>query len=231
MPALFWLGLAACALLFMLVPGIDLAFSRLFFRDGTGFYLRNDPSLVFARDAIDWISRFISVLLVALVAWASVARTGRLAGRRREFVYLLLVLALGPGLLVNGILKEHVERARPNEVQEFGGPRHFTPPFLPTHECSTNCSFVSGHASAAFYVLALAFIAPAPWRRLWLAAGIVAGSAAGLMRIMQGEHFLSDIVFAFFAVYLVAALVHRLLFGVDAGSALQASRRSDSTSP
>ena len=38
------------------------------------------------------------------------------------------------------------------------------------------------------------------WRRRWFLIGTVAGAVVGLGRIMQGGHFLSDIIFAFYAV-------------------------------
>ena len=43
--------------------------------------------------------------------------------------------------------------------------------------------------------------------RIWIWLGLIVGSFTGLTRIAVGAHFLSDVVFSFFAVYLVAALV------------------------
>lgn len=45
---------------------------------------------------------------------------------RRHSLFLLLLLALGPGLLVNVILKNHLGRPRPQELIEFGGKQQFT---------------------------------------------------------------------------------------------------------
>jgi lipid A 4'-phosphatase len=58
-----------------------------------------------------------------------------------------------------------------------------------------------------YALLAFAFYCRRP--RLWLGIGIGAGSALGLMRMGQGGHFLSDVIFSFYAVYFTAWLLQR----------------------
>ena len=200
-----------CGLVFIHWPGIDLSVSRHFFRPGEGFYLRETPAAV-------GVYRFISIidmpLLAALAALAAVSLNpslGWLHRRRREIIYLLLVYLLGPGLVVNVLLKDHMGRARPHSVEAFGGKSLFTPALVPSRECRKNCAFVSGHASMGFYLIAPAFAFPRR-RRLWLSTGIAAGALVGYVRIIQGAHFLSDVVFAFFAVYAVAAITYDFVF-------------------
>lgn len=69
-----------------------------------------------------------------------------------------------------------------------------------------NCSFVSGHAALGFYTIALAWVVRRR-RRLWLAVGIGVGALVGLGRLLQGGHFLGDVVFAFWATYFSCVLV------------------------
>lgn len=230
----FWLAFLAAGLTFLLVPAVDLGVSSLFYRAPEGFPLHRNGLLRVVHQAIEWLAWLLPAALLGLLAVAVLRPAGRFGGWRRPLVYLLLVLLLGPGLLVNGLLKEHVERARPSQVTEFGGTRQFTPPFLRTQECEQNCAFVSGHAAMGFSLLGAAFLAPPATRRRWLAAGLACGGLVGLMRIAQGGHWLSDVVFAGFFVYLVAALAHRLVFrgqapGPDA--AAQASSLRVSASP
>jgi lipid A 4'-phosphatase len=45
-----------------------------------------------------------------------------------------------------------------------------------------------------------------------VAVGTVVGAAAGFVRIAQGGHFLSDVVFAGLLMALTALLVHGLMF-------------------
>ena len=44
----------------------------------------------------------------------------------RNLAFLALTLALGPGLLVNGLIKEHSHRPRPFQTQDFGGTWQFS---------------------------------------------------------------------------------------------------------
>jgi lipid A 4'-phosphatase len=62
---------------------------------------------------------------------------------------------------------------------------------------------VSGHASGAFFILTLSWIFG--YRR-WLWVGLLVGSIVGLGRILQGGHFLSDVVFSFWAVYFISQI-------------------------
>ena len=123
-------------------------------------------------------------------------------------------MAVGPGLVANVVLKDNWGRARPRSVVEFGGTKHFTPALIPAGECARNCSFVSGEASSAFVPFFAAALSPPQFRRMLFGAGLVIGLAAGLVRISQGGHFLSDILFAGIFMALTASALHILLIGI-----------------
>jgi lipid A 4'-phosphatase len=129
----------------------------------------------------------------------------RLVRWRARLTFLWLALALGPGLVVNVVLKVEVERPRPYQVLALGGPQAFVPAFAQPPPGASGASFVSGHAAIAFYLIALAWVFPRR-RRDWLLAGATFGLLMGATRMAAGAHFLSDVVFAFFAVYFTAAL-------------------------
>ena len=57
-------------------------------------------------------------------------------------------------------------------------------------------SFVSNHAAAGFYIVAFAFLLRGQRRRWMYAGGVFLGTAIGMVRVMQGGHFASDIIFA-----------------------------------
>jgi lipid A 4'-phosphatase len=44
-------------------------------------------------------------------------------------------------------------------------------------------------------------------RRRYFSIGIFLGTVIGLVRMMQGKHFLSDVVFSFFFIYSTAAII------------------------
>ena len=125
-------------------------------------------------------------------------------------------MALGPGLLANVVLKDHWGRARPTQIEAFGGTRQFTPAPLPASQCTRNCSFVSGHAALGFSLVGFAFLLPtARWRRRAIAATLGFGALIGLVRIVQGGHFLSDVVYAGLLVYGTTALLYWWIVAKD----------------
>lgn len=197
-------------LLFWQMPQIDLRFSGLFFDPQDGFFLSDHPLVRASYLAF----RYLPYIVVPMLLWLLLASRiwGGAAEKRtrRVLMFLLLTLALGPGLLVNEVFKAESGRARPATVQQFGGDKQFTPAFVASDQCARNCSFVSGHAGMGFFFLAFAW---ALRDRRWLYYGALVGLAVGLGRIAQGAHFLSDVLFGYAVVYLSAMLCARWLLG------------------
>lgn len=204
------LALAACVALFTLFPQLDLQVSSWLHDPRTGFRWANEPLVLLSYDAFK--ARHIGWLALALAVWLAAMQVsdGAPVGRRRAVAFLLALIVIGPVLAVNAGFKNHWGRARPVRVLQFGGERLYSPPLLPAMECRRNCSFVSGHAAAAFVLTGLYWVTG---RRRWLVAGLALGSAVGLGRMLQGGHFLSDVVFAFWTVYLIGALLAWLMLG------------------
>ncbi len=133
---------------------------------------------------------------------------------RNPAFFLAASLALGPGLLVNAILKPNWSRPRPVHVEEFGGSTKFVGVFGFAAEGNYK-SFPCGHASVAFYMIAPAFLLYRTRFRLAAATfafGLAFGCSVGVARIMQGGHFLSDVVWAGGMVY-ITCLLTAILFG------------------
>jgi membrane-associated PAP2 superfamily phosphatase len=118
---------------------------------------------------------------------------------------LSLVMVLGTGVVVNAILKDNWGRPRPVDTQTFGGAGTFEPALLPSNQCDSNCSFVSGHAATGFTLLALGLLGAPATRRRWLLWGLAAGLTTGALRIAQGGHFLSDVLFSGLVIWLCGA--------------------------
>lgn len=189
-----WVMGALCLLMF--VPGLDVAFSGLFYQNGPGFYLDRAPFFVFVREAAPTI--IIGTLVFCALLWIAglVFQQAFLGITTPRMIYLIATLAIGPGLLVETILKSHWGRARPNDTVFFGGHAAFTPPGWMAQECAHNCSFTSGHAAIGFWLTAYAFLLPKEWRLTGVMAALACGAVIGLVRVIQGAHFLSDVVFA-----------------------------------
>jgi lipid A 4'-phosphatase len=203
MPLLF----AGAAFVFLVFPGIDLWASRLFYRAPGGFALDNTT---WVQLFYLWSPRLVNLWALLLLAAVLASLRHRFNNLRRPALFLLAVLAVGPWLGVT-VLKDHWGRARPAQIVEFGGSKQFTPAWVIADQCDDNCSFVSGHASGAFTLMALAWVYPRR-RRFWLVTGTLWGAHMGLVRMAQGGHFLSDVVFAGFVVYFSADLLARWVF-------------------
>jgi lipid A 4'-phosphatase len=199
--------------LLVALPQIDLTVAGWFYDPFDGFFLKDHPLARFVFDLVPWVSRTVLLGLVVFLLLAWTWRRGHpfFVAHRKAMAYLLLVALAGPLLLVNTVFKDHWGRARPSQIEQFGGDKQFTRAAVPADQCVKNCSFVSGHASTGFFFLAPAFVYPRR-RRLWLAAGAAAGLGTGLVRIVQGGHFVSDVVFSGIVVYLTARVLHALMY-------------------
>jgi lipid A 4'-phosphatase len=191
-----WLALLLALLLIYLVwPGLDLPASAWFYRTDSGFWIDDQPWVQVVHHTVPWVGRLLLVGSLAVWLLGHFGRRTELRRLRRPAAALFLGLVLGLGLLAHGVLKENWGRARPVQVSQFGGEASFTPPWQPTSECRRNCSFVSGHAGTGFALIALGALATARRRRFWLVTGWSAGLLLGALRIAQGGHFLSDVLF------------------------------------
>ena len=101
-------------------------------------------------------------------------------------------------LIINLLLKNMWGRVRPNEISQFGGGDIFTPWYQITNQCDNNCSFVSGDASVGFLLILLYFLTK---KDMFFWSSLLLGFSLGLIRILEGGLFLSDIMFAFLIVF------------------------------
>lgn len=208
---LFLAAAAGTGLAFLLVPEIDLATSALFYDPQAGFWLADWAPVRIVEKSVPLISWGIGAIVVAgAVSLACGRQIWRLDAR--ALVFVALATALGPGLLVNTVLKDHWGRARPAQIEPFGGAAKFTPAPLPADQCAHNCAFVSGHAALGFSLVGFAFLLPAGRRRrAAVVAAVGFGAAVGLARIASGGHFLSDVVDAGFLVVGLSWLLYRAI--------------------
>ena len=214
--ALYVAALVLATVLFLIFPAIDLWAAGLFYHPGSGFFLSQWLPVRAIYFGVPYLTDAIvaGVPAVYLVSLLRGRPLWRIDGRAAAF--LLLALALGPGLVVNTVLKDHWGRARPAQVTEFGGKAEFTPAPLPAEQCGHNCSFPAGHPAMGFYLISFALLIPERRRRHAAEAGAVAlGAVFGLARMAQGGHFLSDVVFSGFIVGGLCWLLHRLIVADD----------------
>lgn len=203
---------------FVLAPSIDLLVAGLFF-DGKAWL--GGASLEVLRFALWRLSGVVLFAAFALWIAALVRKTPVLGGSARVWGWIVLVYAAAPGLMADGLLKRFWGRARPADIGDFGGTLAFTPPWMPSDQCLSNCSFVSGEvsgstATAIALVTVLGLwrdrISPAAYRPLAFVA-LALPLVSALQRMASGRHFLSDVVFAMLFTVLIAGLLRLALFG------------------
>jgi membrane-associated PAP2 superfamily phosphatase len=194
-------------------PQLDLDLAGLFFDPKTNLFTLSGSSWQQpARDAAYWLITALAAPAVFAILGKLILPYRRMLITSRAALFLLLTLAIGPGILANLILKEHWGRSRPIDVTEFGGTDRFTPWCDPRGVCPSNCSLVAGEPSGAFWTLAPAALAPPQWQPLAFSAALVFGAAVGLLRMGAGSHFFSDVVFAGVLMFLVVWMLHGLIY-------------------
>ena len=120
---------------------------------------------------------------------------------RRRALYILLVIAIGPGVVVNLVFKEHWGRPRPMHVTEFGGQYAYVPPAKLGH--TSDKSFVCGHCSVGYTFFVLYFLSQ-NHKALYFILTLALAWTMGFTRMTSGGHFVSDILWSGYLVFLVA---------------------------
>ena len=138
---------------------------------------------------------FRTVVFIALGFWIFISVRAKARSWRLPLAFFVLSGAIGPGLVVNAGFKENWQRARPYQVQEFGGAQHFTRALVMTNQCNNNCSFVSGHVACGFFLASLLLI-DRKRKFFWGLSGIAAGFTIGFARMADSAHWLSDVLWA-----------------------------------
>ena len=201
-------ALMALALVPTAWPGLDLAAAQ-WFAPPDGQAQIKDWWWVHAIN-ISIPAVFRGLIFVAIGAWALATWRERWKHWRLPLAFFILSGALGPGLLVNAGFKDNWQRARPYQVENFGGTQQFTRAGVVTDQCDNNCSFVSGHVACGFFFASLMLVQPRR-RRAWALAGCTAGVLIGFSRMADMAHWLSDTLWAAPITWVCSWLVWRAL--------------------
>jgi lipid A 4'-phosphatase len=221
----YGIALGLTTLFFFLFPGIDPAVSRWFFTPGYGFALAGMEPFAFIHQNLNWLMIAGLIATTGLFAYNLATGSDRLGLRTRGFVFVILALVLAPGVVANTVFKDHWGRARPVQTTAFGGLSKFTPAMVVSDQCERNCSFISGDPSVGFWLLSFALLLKRR-RRAAAIGAIGAGAALGAMRIGQGGHFLSDVVFSGFFNCGVIWLLYELIMAPDGPAHVLAELRA-----
>lgn len=131
----------------------------------------------------------------------------------RPASFLLLLALIGPGLLVHEVGKEMWGRPRPVDTLDFGGTRPYHQVYQPAGP-ELGKSFPSGHAAIGFYLIAPFFILRRRQRKAALVTLVIGSGYGALMsvgRMVQGGHYLTDVLWSGYLVYLTGMLLYYFL--------------------
>ncbi len=207
-PVVVWIAFFLCADLMLAFPEVDLRVSGWFFTPGVGFEANGVWWERFIYHSVEYLVVGVSLGLIGLWLYNRYRRRAlmRLDGRRLSLLLALLLVV--PGLFVNQGLKEHLGRARPVQLREFGGDKQFTPAFVPSDQGGG--SFSSGHAVTGFWLVAVAYTLSNRFG-LWAVITLVYALVLAVVRIASGGHFLSDVVSSGLFMLIGWFLLHALI--------------------
>src|SRR4029077_12139636 len=140
------LGAGAAVFFF---PGIDLWLTRAAYSSGR-FIGGQHVWVKVLRNV--FVVFYFACLGISIVGWGATLRLKKswLGTSPQQWLFLVLCLSIGPGLVANLIFKDQWRRAQAEHIVEFGATKQFTPAPLPASQCKRGCSFVSGEASSTF---------------------------------------------------------------------------------
>lgn len=157
------------------------------------------------------------VIMVAVAAFAGYVisfLTPQVQPSRPLYLFMALALTLAP--LAIATLKFFSLRHCPWDIADFGGFVPYVGLFdaYPGDVAPGRC-FPAGHASTGFCLFAFHFLGRALDKR-WLARagfllGLTAGIGLGLVRIMQGAHFVSHVLWSGVVCWIVIVVLYGLI--------------------
>lgn len=208
---LIWAAVMLPATLLFWLTDWDLAWSGYYYREGAGWPLGEQPFWRAVR--LYGVVPGMVLTVLALVAVSLSYWSVRWLPWRKPALTWILVIALGPGIMVNLILKDHWGRPRPRDVIEFGGTKTHQQVWVKGTK-SNGKSFPCGHCSMG-YLLAVPFLLlrhryrRAAW--LFLVGGLGFGLLISYARLIAGAHFPSDALWSAGMVWLAGLLAYAIV--------------------
>jgi len=188
---------------------LDIYFSSLFYFGNNLFFLQSYDalSIIFRNIFLPFLILYLLILpIIGYFFPVNKLYMGH-SFLAKELVFIILTSLIALLLVVNILLKNLWGRTRPNDILQFGGSDPFSPWYKFGDVCVSNCSFVSGDASVGFALIVFYFITK---KIFYIYLSVACGLCLGIIRIIAGGHFLSDVVFSqivvtsvIFASYLV----------------------------
>ena len=222
--------LFAISFFFIKYPSLDIDLHKSFYSSENGWFLKKAQpwNFLYHYGNIPAILISITSLLLFIFSYF----ISKFLIYRKIALFFALTMLLGPGIIVNTIFKENWGRPRPREIQEYGGKEEFLP-VLTKGISGKGKSFPCGHASVGFYLFMPYFLLRKKKKILasgFFFLGLFYGGLIGAARIIQGGHFLSDVIWCFGFLYLTGLFCYHYI-GLDRELLYKKKNRNAELSP
>ncbi len=195
----------------VIFPNLDIVISNIFYcKESASFCYKYQPIIRFFYVIISNITKLFLFLCFVYILYLLIKYNNIKIILKSSVIFLLISALIGPGIIVNSLLKNNFGRARPRNIVEFSGYKQFTPAFVVSDQCNKNCSFACGHASVGFYITIIAYIVNSRYFNRFYILGLLFGVLVGISRIVMWGHFASDVTSAAFIVLFLNHLIYLL---------------------
>jgi len=200
--------LVLIAILLTVGPSFDIFFSSLFYKDNNQFLLQSYYLItVLFRDILLPIILIYTLVLPIISKLIPINKLYfGYNFSTKEILFVWTTLFINLILIINLFFKNFWGRARPGDVLELGGKDDFSSWYQISDACTSNCSFVSGDAAVGFSLIALYLVSN---NLKYVYLSIIFGFILGLIRIAEGGHFLSDVIFSAIIVFLFSFIIKK----------------------
>jgi membrane-associated phospholipid phosphatase len=199
------------SLVFMIFNQIDTSISARYYTPGAGFTFNETELAVLLKHVVRPTFKLATILSLLFILLLAFLMPQAMKNMRRHALFLFTCLALGPALMVEGVLKIVFGQPRPQYITEFGGDLIFSPAWVISGKCSRNCSFVSGDVSGVAILMAIPLIVTRFRHALTIPILALTGLTMAY-RVLAGKHFLSDAVISACLTIGLVYFIHYLFY-------------------
>lgn len=192
-PQFLVLNLILLSILLTFGPSFDIFFSSIFYKGNGQFVFQSYYTFVLLVREIMLPAVLVYVLILPIFSKFFLINKifFNYVFSSKEFLFIWMSILLNTTVV--HLFKNFWGRARPGDIIQLGGEGVFTPWYKLSDACTTNCSFVSGDSAAGFSIIILYFVTQ---NLKYIYLSIFFGLLLGIVRITEGAHFLSDVVFS-----------------------------------
>lgn len=193
-----------------LIFDLDISLQNPYYNSVQGWFLAKVPFWDFLYRYGIFLGYFMVIIALAIVS-VSYWKKSVVKWRKASY-FMLFVMVLGPGVLVNATFKDHWGRPRPREVKQFDGTETHIKPWVKGE--GKGKSFPCGHASMGFLIsIPFLFLRKRykTWAWVFFIFGTLYGLLIGYARMIAGGHFASDVLWSAGMVWFAGIVGYYLL--------------------